>query len=63
MHRRSRRLVLAYDVIRRGGTSGCDSQCGQRGSGGAFLSAENADGGVVPFGLIADLVAGRDAGC
>jgi len=51
-------IGLAYEVIRRGGTSGAIFNAANEEAVGAFLAPENADGGVVPFGLISDLVAG-----
>jgi 1-deoxy-D-xylulose-5-phosphate reductoisomerase len=49
-------LGLAYEVIRRGGTSGAILNAANEEAVGAFLSPENADGSLVPFGFIAEAV-------
>lgn len=51
-------LALAYDVIRKGGTSGAILNAANEEAVAAFLSPENESGELVPFGLITDLVAG-----
>lgn len=50
-------LGLAFDVIRKGGTSGAILNAANEEAVAAFLAPENEDGSLVPFGLITDLVA------
>lgn len=50
-------LGLAYDVIRKGGTSGAILNAANEEAVGAFLSPENEDGSLVPFGRVCEIVA------